>query len=73
MVLTRSRRQVLDRHVEAKTSDTKLSSALATYQKSTGAKHAFQVVFNLPFEDVDCFSYTDPTIVPAQTFLSQLV
>lgn len=31
-----------------------------------------QVVFNLPFENVDCFQYTDPTVVPAQTFLSQL-
>ena len=31
--------------VEAKTSDTKLSSALAVYQKSTGAKRAFKVVF----------------------------
>ena len=59
--------------VETKTSDTKLSPALAVYQKATGAKHAFQVVFNLPFEDVDCFSYTDPTIVPAKTFLSQLI
>ena len=58
--------------VEAKTSDTKLSPSLSFYQKSTGAKHAFQVVFNLPFENVDCFQYTDPTVVPAQTFLSQL-
>ena len=58
---------------EAKTSDTKLSPALSAYQKATGAKHAFQVVFNLPFEDVDCFAHTAPTIVPAKTFLSQLV
>ena len=58
--------------VESKTSDTKLSPALAAYQKVTGAKHAFQVAFNLPFENVDCFQYTDPTVVPAQTFLSQL-
>ena len=59
--------------VEAKTSDTKLSPALSFYQKSTGAKHAFQVVFNLPFENVDCFQYTAPTVIPARTFLSQLV
>ena len=58
--------------VESKTSDTKLSPSLAAYQKATGAKHAFQVVFNLPFENVDCFQYTDPTVVPALTFLSQL-
>ena len=59
--------------VEVKTSDTKLSSALSVYQKATGAKHAFQVVFSLPYENVDCFQYTDPTVVPARTFLSQLV
>lgn len=59
--------------VEVKTSDTKLSSALSVYQKATGAKHAFQVVFSLPYENVDCFQYTDPTVVPARTFLSQLI
>ena len=58
---------------EAKTSDTKPSPALSAYHKATGAKHALQVVFILPFEDVDCFTYADPTIVPAKTFLSQLV
>ena len=58
--------------VEVKTSDTKLSSARATDQKATGARHAFQVVFNPPYENVDCSQYTDPTILPAQTFLSQL-
>jgi hypothetical protein len=39
---------------------------------ATGAKHAFQVVFGLPFQAVDCFQYTRPMVVPAQTFLSQL-
>lgn len=33
--------------------DTKCSSALAAYQKFTGAKHDIQVIFNLPFTDVD--------------------
>ena len=59
--------------VEVKSSDTKLSPALRSYQSATGAKHAFQVVFNLPFENVDCFKYNEPTVVPALTFLSQLV
>jgi len=36
--------------VEVKTGDDKLSPALGRFQKSTGAKHAFQVVFGLPFE-----------------------
>lgn len=58
--------------VEAKTSDTHLSSALARMQSATGARHAFQVVMNLPFVEADCFGATQPVIVPARTFLSQL-
>ena len=58
--------------VEVKTSDTTQSPALATLQCATGSKHAFQVVFGLPFQAVDCFQYTRPMVVPAQTFLSQL-
>jgi len=27
----------------------------------------------LPYVDADCFSRPDPTIVPARTFLSQLL
>jgi len=59
--------------VEVKTGDVKLSPALKRFQSCTGAKHAFQVVFDLPFEAIDCFSYTEPVVVPAKTFLSQLV
>ena len=58
--------------VEAKTRDTALSPSLAYMQKATGAPHAFQVVMDLPYVDVDPFSRTDPVIVPARTFLSQL-
>lgn len=58
--------------VEVKTSDTTLAPALAVLQGATGAKHAFQVVFGLPFQAVDCFQYTRPMVVPVQTFLSQL-
>lgn len=50
-----------------------LSSALFHFQKQCLAPHAFQVSFALPYTDVDCFSYNDPVIVPAATFLSQLV
>jgi len=59
--------------VEVKTSDTRLSTSLAYFQSQTDAPHAFQVVINLPFEDVDCFSINRPTVVPALTFLSQLI
>ena len=41
-------------------------------QKAVGARHACQVVMNLPFEECDAFAYTDPVVVPARTFLAQL-
>ena len=58
--------------VEVKTGDVKLSPDLARFQRQTGAKHAFQVVFDLPFEKIDCFEYSEPVVVPAKTFLSQI-
>ena len=51
----------------------KLSEDLARFQHLTGAKHAFQVALNAPFIDKDCFQETKPIIVPAATFLSQLI
>ena len=59
--------------VEVKKSDESISPNLSFYQKATGARHAFQVVCDAPYVDVDCFSRTDPVIVPARTFLSQLL
>lgn len=60
--------------VEVKLSDNKaISPALIHFQKESGAKHAFQVVINLPWVDRNCFEITDPVIVPAKTLLSQLV
>ncbi len=59
--------------VEVKTSDTKLSPTLSHFQNETNAPHAFQVVMELPFISADCFSEKLPTVVPAQTFLSQLL
>ena len=50
-----------------------ISKSLYYYKQQTKAKHAFQVVFDLPYVDKDCFSFTEPVIVPAKTFLSQLV
>lgn len=50
-----------------------INPSLHHFQKQTGAPHAFQVVFDLPFVAQDCFSYTTPVIVPAQTLLAQLV
>ena len=60
--------------VEVKSSGKEsLSKNLYNFQQQTGAKHAFQVVFDLPYVEQDCFQHTQPIIVPAQTFLSQLI
>ena len=53
--------------------DTKISKNLYIFKEMTGAKHAFQVVLHKEFVDVNCFNYLDPVIVPAKTFLSQLI
>jgi len=37
------------------------------------ATHAFQVVINLPYEPMDCFAVRQSVVVPARTFLSQLL
>ena len=59
--------------VEAKLSPGPISPFLEIFQKQTNAKHAFQVILNAEYEDVDCFAFDRPIIVPAITFLSQLV
>ena len=50
-----------------------LSKNLIYFQNKIEAKHAFQVVFNIDHISEDCFKHKDPIIVPAQTFLSQLI
>jgi predicted AAA+ superfamily ATPase len=60
--------------VEVKLSDNQIiSPRLVEFQQQTGAKHAFQVVVNMPYVDKNCFLHTTPMIVPAKTFLSQLI
>ncbi len=60
--------------VEVKVSQrASLSKNLFHFQKMTQAQHAFQVVLDAEFEQVNCFDYKEPTIVPAKTFLSQLI
>lgn len=59
--------------VEVKTRAQGLSPALFHFQKETKAPHAFQLAFDLPFVNKDCFAENDPIVVPAQTFLSQLI
>ena len=50
-----------------------ISRNLEIFQRQTKAKHAFHVVIDMEYIDVDCFSYYHPVIVPAITFLSQLI
>jgi len=51
----------------------RLSPSLAYFQRAVGAAHAFQVVMDAPYNSADSFKESRPVIVPAQTFLSQLV
>lgn len=57
---------------EAKQAEESLSPALAHFQQQLSCPHAFQVVFDRPFVNVDCFTYREPVVVPARTFFSQL-
>ena len=60
--------------VECKLSETsKLSPSLFYFKEQTRAQHAFQVVFDMTYIDGDCFAEEKPIIVPARTFLSQLI
>ena len=59
--------------VEVKKSRQPLSPHLEYFHKATGANHAFQVTLDDAFQKVDCLSYTYPVVVPAKTFLSQLI
>lgn len=59
--------------VEVKLTDTSLSPSLAYFQTQTRALHAFQMVMNLPYEQVDCIEVRQPVVVPAKTFLTQIL
>jgi len=60
--------------VEVKTSDNHgLTKSLFYYQNQTRAKYAIQVVFDMKYQSGNCFSSSKPIIVPAKTFLSQLI
>ncbi len=60
--------------VEVKSSKNRpLSKHLKYFQERSGANHAFQVVMDADFEDVDCFEFTYPVRVSAKSFLSQLI
>ncbi len=60
--------------VEAKHSENEgLSPQLAYFQQQVKAAHAFQVAVDGKAVKKNLFEYTEPVIVPARSFLSQLV
>ena len=59
---------------EVKQSDESISPALKHFQQQLSAPFAFQIVLDANYVDADCFSRASgPIVVPAQTFLSQLL
>ncbi len=54
-------------------SNNSISKNLYLFKNLTEAEYTFQVVHNKDYVDVSCFDYNEPIIVPAKTFLSQLV
>lgn len=60
--------------IEVKTSEkTKLSRSLVIFKEQLKVPYAFQLAFDMPYVDKDCFEQTKPCIVSMRTFLSQLV
>lgn len=59
--------------IEVKTKEQPLSAALHYYMKKTKAPFGFQITKDLPFVDYDSFSKEGTFIIPAKTFLSQLI
>ncbi len=50
-----------------------LNKNLFLFQKQLQVPHVLQLAFDLPYVEQDCLQLMSPTIVPMQTFLSQLV
>ncbi|GMQ84164.1 MAG: ATP-binding protein [Gammaproteobacteria bacterium] len=60
--------------VEVKQRDGSISPALKYFQQQLAAPFAFQVVLDANYIDADCFARPGaPIVVPARTFLSQLL
>jgi len=60
--------------VEVKVREESMSGVLAYYQEQTKAPFAFQVIVDADYVDADCFAKPrGPLVVPAKTFLSQLL
>ena len=59
---------------EAKHRQMAIGDGLKYFQEQTGAPFAFQIVVDADYVDADCFGQAGgPIVVPARTFLSQLL
>jgi predicted AAA+ superfamily ATPase len=56
-----------------KSADSPINPALYRFQKQLGIKYAFQLAFDMPYINKDCFLLKCPIIIPMRTFLSQLI
>ena len=60
--------------VEVKYRNESIGNAIEYYQEQIKAPFAFQVVIDADYVDADCFAKPrGPLVVPARTFLSQLL
>ncbi len=59
--------------VEVKTSEQGLSPAVKYFYDRLDVSHAFQVIMNKAYVNADCFVENRPIVVPARTFVSQLI
>lgn len=60
--------------VEVKHHKEFISRTFEHYQEQVNAPFAFQVVLDASYVDADCFAKSrSPVVVPAKTFLSQLL
>lgn len=50
-----------------------ISENLYRFQSQLKAPHAFQLAFDLPYVEKNCFTVREPIIVSLKTFLSQLI
>jgi predicted AAA+ superfamily ATPase len=60
--------------IEVKSSDNKrISKNLEYFYQELKPDHAFQLVYDMPYQDIDCFALKKPHVVSMRTLLSQLV
>lgn len=59
--------------IEVKCSDKIMSKSLKHFHRQTKSPYVFQILNDMNYVDKDCFLFKEPMVVPAKTFLSQIV